>query len=62
METEKTCYVFTNGVDSVFDIVWNENTFGKTTYADVHKRREYEFHNFEIVNTELCLLTFRRCF
>ena len=29
--------MYLQGVDSVFDIVWNENTHWKTTYADVHK-------------------------
>jgi glycyl-tRNA synthetase alpha chain len=29
--------MYLQGVDSVFDIVWNENKHGITTYADVHK-------------------------
>jgi glycyl-tRNA synthetase alpha chain len=41
--------------NSVYDLIWNENRYGTTTYADVHKRGEYEFskYNFEIANTEM---------
>lgn len=35
--------MYLQGVDSVFDIVWNENKHGITTYADVHKEGEYQF-------------------
>lgn len=41
--------------ESVFDLVWNENKFGVTTYGDVHKQSEYEFskYNFEIANVSM---------
>ena len=41
--------------ESVFDLVWNENQFGVTTYGDVHKQSEYEFskYNFEIANVAM---------
>ena len=41
--------------ESVFDLVWNENKFGVTTYGDVHKQSEYEFskYNFEIANVAM---------
>jgi len=41
--------------ESVFDLVWNENQFGITTYGDVHKQSEYEFskYNFEIANVAM---------
>ncbi len=41
--------------DSVYDIVWNENGHGITTYGDVHKRSEYEFskYNFEIADVDM---------
>ena len=41
--------------ESVFDLVWNENQFGVTTYGDVHKQSEYEFskYNFEIANVSM---------
>ena len=41
--------------ESVFDLVWNENQFGVTTYGDVHKQSEYEFskYNFEVANVAM---------
>ena len=41
--------------ESVFDLVWNENQFGTTTYGDVHKQSEYEFskYNFEVANVAM---------
>ncbi|QIR75186.1 glycine--tRNA ligase subunit alpha [Sulfurospirillum diekertiae] len=41
--------------ESVFDLIWNENKFGVTTYGDVHKQSEYEFskYNFEIANVSM---------
>jgi glycyl-tRNA synthetase alpha chain len=46
--------MYLQGVDSVFDIVWNENEFGKTTYRDIHLESEYEFskYNFEVANVD----------
>ncbi|MFV0480882.1 MAG: glycine--tRNA ligase subunit alpha [Campylobacteraceae bacterium] len=42
-------------VDSVFDIVWNSNSHGTTTYRDVHHESEYEFskYNFEVADVEM---------
>ena len=56
--------MYLQGVDSVYDIVWNENTFGKTTYGDVHKESEYEFstYNFEVANTEMLFKHFDDAF
>lgn len=44
-------------VDSVFDIVWNTNEHGTTTYGDVHHQSEVEFskYNFEIADVEMLL-------
>ncbi len=41
--------------ESVFDLVWNENQFGVTTYGDVHKQSEYEFsrYNFEVADVAM---------
>ncbi len=52
METERLA-MYLQGVDSVFDTVWNENKHGITTYADVHKEEKYDFskYNFEVANT-----------
>ncbi len=47
--------MYLQNVDNVFDIVWNENTFGKTTYKDIHFEGEVEFskYNFEVATTEM---------
>lgn len=47
---ERIC-MYLQGVDSVFDIEWNETL----TYRDVHHRSEFEFshYNFNIADTEL---------
>ncbi len=46
--------------ESVYDIIWNENEHGITTYGDVHKRAEYEFskYNFEVANTDMLFAHF----
>jgi len=46
--------------DSVFDLIWNENRYGITTYGDVHKRSEYEFskYNFEVADVKMLLEQF----
>ncbi len=56
--------MYLQGVDSVYDIVWNENSFGKTTYGDVHKEGEFEFstYNFEVANTEMLFKHFDDAF
>ena len=43
--------MYLQGVESVFDIKWNENT----TYADMHQQSEFEFskYNFEIADKEM---------
>jgi glycyl-tRNA synthetase alpha chain len=47
--------MYLQGVDSVFDIVWNENEHGKTLYRDIHKESEIEFskYNFEVADTAM---------
>lgn len=42
-------------VDSVFDIVWNTNEHGSTTYGDAHLQSEYEFskYNFELADVNM---------
>ncbi len=47
---ERIC-MFIQGVDSVFDIKWNE----RLSYRDVHHRSEFEFshYNFNIADTSL---------
>ncbi len=47
--------MYLQGVESVFDIVWNRNGDAVTTYADVHKESEYAFskYHFEVANTDM---------
>ena len=47
--------MYLQGVDNIFDIVWNENEFGKTTYKDIHLESEIEFskYNFEVASTDM---------
>ncbi len=48
--------MYLQGVDTVFDIVWNMSRAGsKTLYRDVHKEGEIEFskYNFEVANTAM---------
>ena len=62
--------MYLQGVESVFDIVWNDKAKIITTYADVHKKSEYEFskYNFEVANVDMLFRHFedatyecRRC-
>ncbi|MDR0467980.1 MAG: glycine--tRNA ligase subunit alpha [Campylobacteraceae bacterium] len=47
-------------VDSVFDILWNENEHGKTTYKDIHFQSEVEFskYNFEVADIDMLFKQF----
>ncbi len=62
--------MYLQGVESVFDIVWNEKDGKITTYADVHKESEYEFskYHFEVADVPMLFRHFddasaecRRC-
>lgn len=46
--------MYLQGVDSVYDLVWNKMGEDVTTYGDVHKETEYEFskYHFEVANVE----------
>jgi len=52
--------MYLQGVDTVFDIVWNQNQFGKTLYRDIHKEGEIEFskYNFEVADTDMLFKEF----
>jgi glycyl-tRNA synthetase alpha chain len=52
--------MYLQGVESIFDIVWNKQGDAVTTYADVHKQSEYEFskYNFEIADTDMLFTHF----
>jgi glycyl-tRNA synthetase alpha chain len=52
--------MYLQGVESVFDIVWNKQGDNITSYSDVHKESEYEFskYHFEVANVEKLLKDF----
>jgi glycyl-tRNA synthetase alpha chain len=52
--------MYLQGVESIFDIVWNRQGDEMTTYADVHKESEYEFskYNFEVADTNMLFTHF----
>ncbi len=52
--------MFIQEVDNVFDIKWNENKYGVTTYGDIHHQSEYEFskYNFEIADVSALFAQF----
>jgi glycyl-tRNA synthetase alpha chain len=56
--------MYLQGVDNIFDIVWNQNSFGKTLYRDIHKESEYQFskYNFEVANTDMLFKHFDDAF
>lgn len=47
-------------VDTILDIMWNENEHGKTFYRDIHKESEYQFskYQFEIADTDMLFTNF----
>jgi glycyl-tRNA synthetase alpha chain len=62
--------MYLQGVESVFDIVWNRNENETVYYADVHREGEYEFskYHFEVADTDMLFRHFddaseecRRC-
>jgi glycyl-tRNA synthetase alpha chain len=56
--------MYLQGVDNIFDIVWNENEHGITTYKDIHFESEVQFskYNFELANTDMLFKHFDDAF
>ena len=56
--------MYLQGVDNIFDIVWNENEHGITTYKDIHFESEVQFskYNFELANTDMLFRHFDDAF
>ncbi len=56
--------MYLQGVDNIFDIVWNENEHGITTYKDIHFESEVQFskYNFEVANTDMLFKHFDDAF
>jgi len=55
--------MYLQGVDSIFDIVWNQHPeVGTITYRDVHHQGEVEYscYNFELSDPELLLALFNQ--
>ena len=56
--------MYLQGVDNIFDIVWNKNEHGVTTYKDIHLESEIQFskYNFELADTKMLLNHFNDAF
>ena len=56
--------MYLQGVDNIFDIVWNKNEHGITTYKDIHFESEVQFskYNFEVANTDMLFKHFDEAF
>jgi glycyl-tRNA synthetase alpha chain len=56
--------MYLQGVDNIFDIVWNENEYGVTTYKDIHFESEVEFskYNFELADVDMLFKHFDDAF
>jgi len=56
--------MYLQGVDNIFDIIWNENEHGVTTYKDIHFESEVQFskYNFEVANTDMLFKHFDDAF
>jgi glycyl-tRNA synthetase alpha chain len=56
--------MYLQSVDNIFDIIWNKNKFGNTTYKDIHFQSELEFskYNFEIANINILFQHFNDAF
>ncbi len=56
--------MYLQGVDNIFDIVWNENEHGVTTYKDIHFESEVQFskYNFEIADVDMLFKHFDDAF
>jgi len=56
--------MYLQGVDNIFDIVWNKNKHGITTYKDIHFESEVEFskYNFEVADVDMLFKHFDDAF
>ncbi|MEA2018714.1 MAG: glycine--tRNA ligase subunit alpha [Campylobacterota bacterium] len=56
--------MYLQGVDNIFDIVWNKNEHGVTTYKDIHFESEVQFskYNFDVANTDMLFKHFDDAF
>lgn len=56
--------MYLQGVDNIFDIVWNKNEYGKTYYRDIHFESEVQFskYNFEVASIDILFKHFDEYF
>lgn len=56
--------MYLQDISNVFDIVWNEFDGQSITYADVHKRAEFEYskYNFELSSAQLLNTQFENAY
>ena len=56
--------MYLQGVDNIFDIVWNKNKHGITTYKDIHFESEVGFskYNFEVADVDMLFKHFDDAF
>jgi glycyl-tRNA synthetase alpha chain len=56
--------MYLQGVDNIFNIIWNKNDYGTTTYKDIHFESEVEFskYNFEVANVDMLFKHFNDAF
>jgi glycyl-tRNA synthetase alpha chain len=56
--------MYLQGVDTIFDIVWNKNEHGVTTYKDIHLESEIQFskYSFEVADTDMLFRHFDEAF
>lgn len=55
--------MYLQGVDSVYDLLWNDNGEQRVTYGDIYHQNEVEMsaYNFEFANTEVLFQRFNDC-
>ena len=55
--------MYLQGVDSVYDLLWNESEHQRVTYGDIFHQNEVEMsaYNFEHANTEILFRQFNDC-
>ncbi len=56
--------MYLQGVDNIFDIVWNKNEHGITYYRDIHFESEVQFskYNFEVASVDVLFRHFDEYF
>ena len=55
--------MYLQGVDSVYDLIWNSSDYQRVTYGDVYHQNEVEMsaYNFEHADTDILFTQFNDC-